>query len=232
MRYRSLGLSLVILCTAASGACVHLAPDANSRAEPGPPRAEAEPLRPFSPPPVDETTRPAAGSHPILRIHQGQCQGECPVYMVTLWSDGRIDSNGKLHVARKGAAHATIPLDQVAAIAKAFAAARYFDLDDDGDLPVPLTTCVKQPDGTETCSGGGGYAVACSDTPHTTVTYVDGDRTRTMDDPLRRRRHRALAARGRGRADAASRRVDRRGYEVAPRDRTTWYAGRRGHWAT
>lgn len=130
--------------------------------------------------PSKEASRPAIAAHPILTISQGECQGTCPVYTVTLWSDGRIDWNGDLNVARKGAAHATIPLDQVAAISKAFADARYFDLDELGDLTVP-PTCVKEPDGSETCTVGRDV-VACTDTSHTTVTYVDGGRTRTTDD--------------------------------------------------
>jgi len=43
--------------------------------------------------------------------------------------------------------------------------------------------CEKQPDGSETCRSNFRDVYGCSDTSHTTMTYVDGGRTRTMDDP-------------------------------------------------
>jgi len=92
---------------------------------------------PVAPAASKEMTRPAIAAHRILTISQGQCLGECPVYTVTLWSDGRIDWNGDLNVARRGAAHATISLDRVAGIAKAIADARYFDLDDEAIFQCP-----------------------------------------------------------------------------------------------
>jgi hypothetical protein len=154
-RYRP-GVRILLLCLVAVG-CGH----------PAPATAPAVP---------DNTGGDVEPAAVLLTLETGACMGACPIYRAVLRDDGSFVFDGIENVVSLGEHASQFGRDTVAAVVDAFAAARFAELDDDGNLPKEMD-CVTTPNGVTTCTGGS--AVGCSDTSHTRVTYGG----RTIDDP-------------------------------------------------
>lgn len=119
-------------------------------------------------PPSNTSHQPAGPPHTVLTIDQGPCFGHCPIYTVALDSDGALRWHGERFVLTTGDAGAHLPLETVEEIERAFADARFFELDATGKLPRHDD---KIPD-----------MIVCTDTSHTKLTYNDGTHQQTLDD--------------------------------------------------
>jgi hypothetical protein len=86
---------------------------------------------------ADATAPPAApaASAPFVlaTLQRTACYGTCPIYRLTIYSDGRVVWEGEQFVKVKGKAEARLTADQVAALRAAFAAAKYTQLEDHYD---------------------------------------------------------------------------------------------------
>jgi hypothetical protein len=78
--------------------------------------------------------RPSGGPVPAgtysISLERGSCMGECPVYSVTVASDGSVRYEGSQGVAVPGEATASIPADSAAALLQAFEALAFDSLPD------------------------------------------------------------------------------------------------------
>ncbi|MCB9562935.1 MAG: hypothetical protein H6709_11440 [Kofleriaceae bacterium] len=139
---------------------------------------------PAAPTPTTPTSVPAnQGGDPApsfrLELSQGPCMGRCPIFEVSVGDDGALTFIGTANVAVAGEQHRQLDAATLAELIQAFAEARFFDLDDDGDLPrEPQCTTVGN---TTQCTFAD--SIGCSDTSHTVITYRLEDRERTLDDP-------------------------------------------------
>jgi hypothetical protein len=106
------------------------------------------------------------------------CFGTCPVFRVTLRSDGRADYHGDSYVATPGDRHARFAPARWSAIERALGRARFFERDESGHLPT-VAGCEPR-DRTTTCS----FAVIaiCSDTSHAIITVTRGATVHRIDD--------------------------------------------------
>jgi uncharacterized protein DUF6438 len=81
-----------------------------------------------------DATPPAAktGAAPtvIVELHRSGCYGTCPVYDLVIYSDGRVDYQGRQFVKERGARTAKLAPADLAALHAAFAKAKYFELAD------------------------------------------------------------------------------------------------------
>lgn len=86
-----------------------------------------------------ETARetPQASDFTDVRLSRGMCFGECPVYRVTLSTDGLVDYEGEVYVERLGQHHGEIEPDRVTDLVRAILLLGLAGSDPE-DLP-PLT---------------------------------------------------------------------------------------------
>lgn len=72
-----------------------------------------------------------------ITLERGACQGTCPVYSVAIDDAGAIRYEGVAHVARAGAASASVPARAARELAEEFVRAGFFDLKEryTGDRP-------------------------------------------------------------------------------------------------
>jgi hypothetical protein len=117
------------------------------------------------------------GARLLVTMEQGVCMGECPIYDVTVFDDGTVLWVGERHVAAIGERRWTLPSHAVAAIADAFAAARFTRMDEQGEVVTPPEPC---PD--DLCAIPIRPYFQCTDTSHTLVTYHRGGLSKTIDD--------------------------------------------------
>lgn len=79
----------------------------------------------------------------LATLERGACLGWCPVYKLTIFSDGRVEYVGRQHVKRADTASATLSPTELTAIVALFGKTNYFELDDDyrcvTDTPVVHT---------------------------------------------------------------------------------------------
>jgi len=62
----------------------------------------------------------------IIRLERVRCFGNCPVYSVTIHGDGRLDYEGKRHVAEQGVRHGRVEAQEIKAVFTNLANARFF----------------------------------------------------------------------------------------------------------
>jgi len=103
-----------------------------------------------------------------VKLTRTACFGSCPVYTVTIHPDGSVDWRGTQYVAAVGARHGRIADDGFARLARAIEKVRFFELDENGQLPRP-STCTHHR-GTGECDFPD--IVVCTDTPTSTVTIT------------------------------------------------------------
>lgn len=116
---------------------------------------------------------PAPSHAPVIaRLVTTPCFGRCTVYEAVLRADG------ELALTRNGADPHRVRLDEarLQAVAAAFAQARFFELDEQGFSPTSSTSSPASAAGTFEFED----RAVCSDTSSTHVTYVEGDRERTI----------------------------------------------------
>jgi hypothetical protein len=89
--------------------------------------------------------------------------GDCPVYTVSIYDDGLVQWKGKAFVGKKGAARGQADPAKVKQLVAAFVAARFLEMDSNGDIPAPL------PPGSM-----GKIESACTDTSHAITTFRQG----------------------------------------------------------
>jgi hypothetical protein len=75
--------------------------------------------------------RPKAKGEVLATLARTACYGTCPVYSVTVFTDGRVDWNGEEYVQVKGPATAKLSAKDLADLRAAFAKADYFNLKED-----------------------------------------------------------------------------------------------------
>jgi hypothetical protein len=77
-----------------------------------------------------EPTPAAAPPAPAVTLERTPCFGTCPVYTVAISRDGKVEFDGKNHVADSGQATATIPPEQVDSLLAELEAVGYFGFAD------------------------------------------------------------------------------------------------------
>ncbi len=70
------------------------------------------------------TTKPRV----LASLERFGCEGQCPVYKLTVFEDGRLEWVGRWFVKQRGTATATLSTSERADLVTAFATAKYFDL--------------------------------------------------------------------------------------------------------
>src|SRR5262249_43368704 len=95
-----------------------------------------------------------------------------PAYTIEIHADGRVDWKGEEYVSVKGAAHATISGDQLAAISAEIDKVAFFTLDAEGNPPADACK-----------SGHPCVRTICTDTSHTSIEVTRGKRHHAVDDP-------------------------------------------------
>ena len=63
-----------------------------------------------------------------VRLERLGCYGDCPAYTLTIHGDGRVEFNGKSHVAQLGAHESRVDADVIKALAGEFAKAKFLGL--------------------------------------------------------------------------------------------------------
>ena len=82
----------------------------------------------------------------VLTMSREGCYGSCPIYRVTVWSDGRVDYEGKDFVQTKGKRSAKLDGAALTRIRDEFATAKYltladkYDRYDCTDMPTVVTS--------------------------------------------------------------------------------------------
>src|ERR1041385_2310439 len=77
-----------------------------------------------------------------IRLERTSCFGRCPVYSVTLFSDGRVVYEGKLNVAVIGLRTKRIPAARVLQIARQVQSIDYFSFDHRINLAFDVPTAI------------------------------------------------------------------------------------------
>jgi len=122
---------------------------------------------------TDDPARPAtttAAPKPLaleVTLERTPCMGMCPTYKVTIRGDGVVTWNGIANVAASGERTGRVTRKQLGELDRTLAAIRFFDLDDQGNLPSPRTFKFSM----------------CTDTSHAIVTAKRGAKQHRVDDP-------------------------------------------------
>ncbi|MBA2458172.1 MAG: hypothetical protein H0V43_04345 [Gemmatimonadales bacterium] len=80
--------------------------------------------------PAPRTAALDSGSAPAVTLERTPCYGTCPVYQLSISRDGTVRFVGKQHVARQGAATASIPPAVVDSLVSELEAGGYFGFDE------------------------------------------------------------------------------------------------------
>jgi len=80
---------------------------------------------------ADSSVPSAAGGSPVMvTLERTACYGRCPIYKVTVLRDGTVRWEGERFVKTTGKATAKLPATAMSELAKAFARAGFFALQD------------------------------------------------------------------------------------------------------
>src|SRR4030081_2844013 len=71
-----------------------------------------------------------AGNLGLITLERGPCFGTCPIYKVTIASDGAVAFEGRNFVKTKGTATGQIKPEDFNLLVNEFQKTKYFDLDD------------------------------------------------------------------------------------------------------
>lgn len=161
---RVVALALVVACSACWTGPAH--PVEPLLAQEG----SAQPAPPPAPePPVDLD----------VTMERTACFGHCPEYAVEIEHDGTVVWHGIANVTMLGTARARITRAQLRRLAREVDSVRFFELDENGQLPEP-PRCVQSA-GTMSCTFRG-RVVGCTDTSHAVITVRRGGKAHTVDD--------------------------------------------------
>ena len=89
---------------------------------------------------ADSSAVPASGPEPVVVLERSGCEGVCPVYTVSAWTDGRVVFEGDAFVAATRA-DGQVPPDTVAALVRQAAALGHARLPE----PIPCARVVDSP---------------------------------------------------------------------------------------
>jgi hypothetical protein len=81
--------------------------------------------------------QPSMSTYPdlVITMQRGPCFGTCPVYVLTIYGDGRVIYEGTFSVAVEGTQNARIEAEQIQALVTAFEDANFFGLRDNYAVP-------------------------------------------------------------------------------------------------
>jgi hypothetical protein len=79
----------------------------------------------------------AAPAGPAVTLERTPCFGTCPVYTVRISRDGKVEFEGKQHVADSGQATAAVPPERVDSLLAELEAAGYFEFADAYEMNSP-----------------------------------------------------------------------------------------------
>ena len=90
------------------------------------------------PPTPEVSGEPAAEQETdaVITLERTVCFGFCPVYMLTIYSDGRVEFNGQQNVKITGKQISQLTPEQVKELLDLFEKANYFELEDEYTAPV------------------------------------------------------------------------------------------------
>ncbi|HEY1556528.1 MAG TPA: DUF6438 domain-containing protein [Kofleriaceae bacterium] len=131
---------------------------------------------PVAPPPAPPPPPPRAPHLDLdVKMERTACFGRCPEYSIEIHGDGTIVWHGIANVTPLGTTVGRTAPAHMRELDRALHAARFFDLDEAGHLPV-------DPD----CTPGGQCSFTsvtmCSDTPHAIITVRRAGRTHRVDN--------------------------------------------------
>ncbi|HZS03252.1 MAG TPA: DUF6438 domain-containing protein [Blastocatellia bacterium] len=66
----------------------------------------------------------------VLSLERMGCEGDCPIYKVTIYGDGKIEYDGKQYARIKGKATSSLTRDQIQELVKIIADVDFFSLRD------------------------------------------------------------------------------------------------------
>ena len=95
------------------------------------------------------TPAAAQDAEVAITLERGACFGSCPVYRVTIYTDGTVTFEGELFVQTEGTHTTTIEPAVVQQLLASFEEAGYFDWEDEytemneGDLPTIITSVTR-----------------------------------------------------------------------------------------
>jgi hypothetical protein len=95
-------------------------------------------------------------------MERTECLGTCPAYIVKLDGEGRVRWRGTKHVNALGDRKATVPPKRIKEIERKLVEVRFFERDENGELPDPGPICVREGN-TGSCSWSRDITI-CSDT--------------------------------------------------------------------
>jgi hypothetical protein len=102
-----------------------------------------------------------------VTLERSACMGMCPTYTVTVHGDGLVSWLGIANVAEMGERTGRVSRKQLGELDRMLASIRFFELDDQGNLPAPRAFKFSM----------------CSDTPHAIITVKRGSKLHRVDDP-------------------------------------------------
>src|SRR5690606_33258468 len=91
----------------------------------------------------------AQDSEIVVTLERGACFGTCPIYKVTIYTDGTVVYEGERFVETEGTHTTTIEPEVVQQLIEGFEAAGYFDWEDEytemnvTDLPTIITSVTR-----------------------------------------------------------------------------------------
>ncbi len=84
----------------------------------------------------------------VIRLERTACFGRCPIYKVTLDSDGKVTYYGEMFVAVEGTQYSTLNQEDLQSLVREFERIDFFSLEDQytdmgaTDLPSAITTLI------------------------------------------------------------------------------------------
>jgi hypothetical protein len=124
------------------------------------------PVAPDEPAPANAVPKPRALALEVT-LERSPCMGMCPTYKVTVHGDGSVSWIGIANVEAIGERGGRIGRKQLDVLDRTLTSIRFFELDDQGNLPAPRSFRFSM----------------CTDTSHAIVTAKRGNQLRRIDDP-------------------------------------------------
>lgn len=99
-------------------------------------------------PTLRRQTKIAKESDFVISLERTACFGHCPIYMVTLDSDGKVTYYGEMFVAVEGTQYSTLEQDDLQLLVREFEKINFYSLEDQytdmgaTDLPSAITTLI------------------------------------------------------------------------------------------
>ena len=134
-------------------------------------------------PVAEPAPAPTAPAKPAIDLRvvleRTPCLGTCPSYVVTIFGDGRVQWDGDHYVVAVGRRYGHVTHGQLDELNKRIERARFFELNDYGELPAkPECTTTGS---TTSCTFGASVSI-CTDTPHAIITVIRAGTSHQVDD--------------------------------------------------